>query len=123
MPLYNLDWFDARDLAKHAGLQVRRMGWSPTNMPWIQYYRSLWWYRESGVPRIVRSTDFSRDDFLAHDWTTCSYSTDPCFANLQATEAERKVLSDAIQAAGLSGLRKWGDNQQHPPPPEFIPPA
>jgi hypothetical protein len=120
MPLYNLDWFDARDLARHASYQVRRMSWSSG---WLQYYRGLWYYRPGvGAVRVVQSDDFDREDFLAADWTTCAYSADPCFTNLAATEAELQVLAEA-RAANLSGQRNWGGLQLHPPPPLFVPPA
>lgn len=116
MGLYNLDWFDARDLAR-AGWQVRRIHWTDR---WLQYHRALWWVRPvEASPRVVRAEDFGWPEFLARDWTTAPVDADPCDGLKNPPAAEIEALE---AARDHSGLRHWGDAPPGmPPPPPFIP--
>ena len=62
-----MNWFNARDLAQ-AGTPIRRLPWTDK---WITYWRGLWWcHIRDTAPRVVRTTDFGKPEFLAEDWTT-----------------------------------------------------
>lgn len=118
--LYNLDWFDARDLAL-AGYQVRRSSWSAG---WIQSFRGLWWFRpDATTVRVALASDFGKNEFLAHDWTTAGYGGDVCSAHLAPSDSDLSTLKAARAAAPAWALRNFGQDGQTPPPPEFIPPS
>jgi hypothetical protein len=60
-------------VARQAGMEghpVRRSAWTDR---WLYFYNGLWWVMpSSGTPRVVRTLDFTTDDFLATDWTNLS---------------------------------------------------
>jgi len=60
-------------VARQAGMEghpVRRSAWTDR---WLYFYNGLWWVMpSSGTPRVVRTVDFTTDDFLATDWTNLS---------------------------------------------------
>lgn len=60
------DWATAEQ-AGRAGHLVRRVGWTTK---WLRWFAGLWWIRPNGEDeRVVRTTDFGKDEFLAVDWT------------------------------------------------------
>lgn len=70
-----MNWFNARDLAQ-AGTPIRRLPWTDK---WITYWRGLWWcHIRDTAPRVVRTTDFGKPEFLAEDWTTIAAEREDC---------------------------------------------
>lgn len=64
---YNLRWSQAAALCR-AGQAVRRYDWTDR---WIVWAGHLFWLvYPSGESRVIKSTDFTRAEFLAMDWTT-----------------------------------------------------
>lgn len=68
-----MKWQAARNLAL-VGKSIRRAAW---NDRWLSYTTGIWWItpfdsvsRNSGVTRVVRSTDWTPAAFSATDWTT-----------------------------------------------------
>lgn len=72
---WSLDWFSASAEAK-TGRYIRRAGW--TDRWWV--WRGVWWDVTEAESRVIRTTDYTRADLEARDWTTEAFDADPCAA-------------------------------------------
>lgn len=98
--MWSLDWFAASDTAR-GGKPIRRVGWSNK---WIVYHRGLWWIRtNAGDARVVKATDFGRNELLARDWTDELETADICGATRPGNSKP-------------PAYRDWGTPIMTPPP-------
>lgn len=78
---WSLDWFAAEKTAR-AGARIRRAGWTDKYIVYAPAVGGghVYLLVSGSTKRVVRSTDFTIQEFNARDWTDEPYNSNSCAA-------------------------------------------